>query len=243
MRRPNPQNVTPPVPIRIPNLIGRYTNLGAQGAPQTEEVLNAGTATALYGAQSLAFGSVLNVPKPTVVNRNQFLDMNAYTPDGPDSADGFSKLGTPVFSKIILGLDGQENRYTDSQGREGQYTTVELDCALVDIEFNKNIVKTEIQGLNQSIKEFISNSDRNITITGRFDSTPGIAPIDFIINLNNLFSAPIPIPVKNYYLNNNNIYYIVIMPGSRIWQSEGGYSYQEFTIEAVSDIPMTEMLP
>ena len=197
----------------------------------------------LYGAQSLAFGSSLNIPKPTIANRNQFLDMNAYTPDQADSPDGFSKLGTPVYNRIVLGLDGQENRYTDSQGREGSYQTVELDCALIDIEFNKNVVKTDIQGLDQSVKEFISNGDRNITITGRFDSTPGIAPIDFIMNLNTLFSAPVPIPVSNYYLNSNNIYYIVIMPGTRIWQSEGGYSYQEFTIEAVSDVPMTEMLP
>ena len=240
MNKPQPQYQTPPTAVRIPNLIGRYSQLGPQQGLTTDLVPVAAASTALGLVQTGAF-AILNIPKPTVVNNNQFVGMDmTYNSDSPD---GISKLNTGVFGKIILGEDGKENRWTDQQGNEGSYQTVELDCAIVDIQFNKNVVKTEIQGLNQSIKEYISSGDRSITITGRFDSTPGVAPIDFIQNMNRLFNAPVPIPVSNYYLNINNIYYIVIMPGTRMWQTQAGYSSQEFTIEAVSDVPMTEMLP
>lgn len=183
---------------------------------------------------------------------------NSFSPSGgfpfisadTDTPDGISPLGTPVFGRIILGEEGKDgangevNEYTDSQGKKGSYKTVELDCALISsVDYNNKIVKTDIQGLPYSITEFISNGDNDVTITGIFNSTPGIAPLDFIFNLHCIFSAPVPIPVTNYYLNLIGINFIKICPGTTMGQSEGAYASQTFTIKAMSDVPMSEMLP
>lgn len=203
-----------------------------------------GETIARGGAQAAAF-LLLNIPKPQRSKNNQFQsieDRGAYQPDSPDRT---SALGTPVYGSITLGdgdADGR-NTYTDAQGVESFYRTVQIDCALVNIGFNPKVIKTDIQGLPQTIKEFISSGDNDVNITGIFNSTPGVAPMDFIINMSKLFAAPVPIPVTNYYLNANNIYYICIMPGTTMGQMEGEYATQRFTIVAISDVPMTEMLP
>jgi hypothetical protein len=202
-------------------------------------------------AQAAAF-MLLNIPKNnTTPGQEQFerdfkpYALNSYNPDEPDAR---SPLGTPIYGRIILGKaspDGEDavNRYTDAQGREGFYQTVVLDCALVSVDFNNKVVVTNIQGAPTSIKEFICSGDNDVTITGIFNSTPGIAPMEFINNLNLLFTAPVAIPVTNYFLNQLNIRYLVIMPGTAMSQTPGSYASQIFNIKAISDVPMTEMLP
>lgn len=158
---------------------------------------------------------------------------------------GNSPMGGRIYP-ITLGADSADgtNTYTDAQGNEGSYKTIELDCAIVEaVDFNNKVVVTNIQGLPYSNKEFISNGDNDITITGIFNSVQGMAPVDFIANMKAIFNAPVPIPVTNYYLNLLGIYYIVIMPGTTMGQMKGGYATQMFTIKAISDVPMTELLP
>lgn len=231
-----------PIINRVPNIRAIYS--GGNNTPerlQDSGLLIATETGVLTAAQAAAFNLLRLPSNPNGNDNSQFSSIQStFTGDEPE---GTSMLGTPVFGRIILGLDGQENRFTDSQGVEGSFTTIELDCALVDIQNNKNVITTNIQGLNQTIKEYISNADESVTITGRFDSVVGVAPIEFIQNFSKMLRAPIPIPVTNYFLNNNNIFYLVVMPGSRVWQAEGGYAYQEFVIEALSDVPLSEMLP
>lgn len=217
-------------------------NTGKPLKPQ-EDLSMLGHTGAVVGMQSSAF-ALLRLGAGDPVKRSQFAEnqgVNAF-PEY-DTPDAVSKLGTPVYGRIVLGDTEKENTYTDAQGRQGSYQTVELDCALVTVEFNSKIVSTNIQGLGQTIKEFISSGDNDITIQGIYNSTPGVAPIDFIINMGRIFSAPVPIPVNNYYLNSLNIFYIVIFPGTTMGQLEGGYATQTFTIKAVSDVPMLQMLP
>jgi Domain of unknown function (DUF6046) len=197
--------------------------------------------------QAAAFGT-LNLPTSPLVPLKAFdfqfgtlADPGALLTDRPD---GTSPLGTPVFGRITLGDPKKgTNDYTDAQGNAGSYETVDLDCALVDVDFNSKVVVTNIQGASTSIKEFIASGDNDITIKGVFNSTPGVAPLDFIHNLNQIFKCPQAIPVENYYLNALDIYWIVIMPGTTMGQVEGGYATQFFTIKAVSDIPSDELLP
>jgi hypothetical protein len=199
---------------------------------------------AVTAAQAAAF-NILRIPRPHITNKNQFKSfLSNPTYQEPDSPDGYGPLGTPIYGSIVLGdPDKEDNQYTDAQGNTMRYKTVELDCAIVTLDFNNQIIKTNIQGLNQTIKEYISSGDNDVTITGIYNSTPGVAPMDFIIAMSVLFSAPVAIPVQNYYLNANNIYFIVIMPGTTMGQAEGGYATQTFTIKAMSDVPMDQMLP
>lgn len=196
---------------------------------------------AVITAQTAAF-LTLRLKTPSTENQDQFSALNTIlTPDDPDAT---SALGTPIYGQLILGRnDGELNTYTDAQGNAGYYRTMILDCALVDVDFNSKVVITNIQGLKTSIKEFISSGDNDITITGIYNSTPNVAPKEFILNLNALFSAPVPIPVYHYKLELLNINYIVIMPGTSMPSMEGGYATQTFTIKAITDSPMTQMLP
>ena len=224
------------------NFQGQYLGFYAgPEQPMPDYSMPAETAV-ITAAQSAAF-LLLNLPKPYLERLNRFKTRFPPGSYNPDSPEGSSLLNTPVYGRIILGKDGQSNDYTDAQGKAGTYQTIDLDCALCSVEFNNKVVVTNIQGLPTSIKEFISNGDNDVTITGIYNKTPGVAPLDFIMNLNDLFRAPVPIPVTNYYLNHLNIYYIVIMPGTSMAQEQGQYSSQSFTIKAVSDVPMTEMLP
>lgn len=238
-----PLSAPPQVPTLPPILKGQMADPNGKPLSPKASLSMLSETGAVIAAQSGAF-ALLRIGMPLSNAYDQFGEnrgVNAFPEYDP--ADGISKLGTPVYGKIVLGDTEKANTYTDAQGRTGSYTTIELDCALVNVEFNNKIVLTNIQGLGQTIKEFISSGDRDITITGIYNSTPGVAPIDFIINLNSLFTAPVPIPVNNYYLNNLDIFYIVIMPGTAIGQQEGGYATQTFTIKAMSDVPMQQMLP
>ena len=211
--------------------------------PDNSMLLETGAVTA---AQIAAF-QLLRLPNPPnyPTNQNQFdsfFTPKTYVP--ADTPDGYGPLGTPIYGSIILGdPDLLDNKYTDAQGNQSSYKTIELDCAICTVDYNNKVVRTDIQGLPYSITEFMSSGDNDITITGIYNSTPGVAPMDFIIALSKLFSAGVSIPVQNYFLNAQNIYYIKIMPGSSLPQTEGGYATQTFTIKALSDVPMNSMLP
>jgi hypothetical protein len=177
----------------------------------------------------------------------------SYSPDTPEI---ISSIGTPQYGTVILGsLSGiatvptkkiyknSANDYKDALGNNGSYPTIVLDIALVTVKFNNQVIRTTIQGLPYTIKEYISGSDYDITITGTFSNPVNQAPLDFIAAMNDMLNAPVSIPVTNYFLNNFNIYYLVIMPGCSLPQLQGEYSNQTFSISAVSDVPVTTILP
>lgn len=229
---------------------GKYTGAGLGTPPSPafplplNGLINTAETIGVGALQKTLFGK-LNIPTLSKQPDNNF-DVLARDYAGADTPDSYSAgtlAGMPIYGKIILGNESGSNTWTDAQGNAGSYQTVELDCAICNIDFNNQVVRTEIQGLPYSVKEFMSSGDNDVTITGIFNSTPDVAPMDFIINLSLLFAAPVPIPVTNYFLNANNIYYIVCMPGCQLPQEKGGYSYQKFTIKAISDVPPTSMLP
>lgn len=229
-------------PLKTPPTPARYRGAALPNAPMPSFYF--GNSGGLMAAETFLIGAALTKKYEGLANG--FVE-----PDEPDgySGNGRTSLtdstlpGQPIYGKIILGDPNKSaNEWTDAQGVTSSYQTVELDCAICTIDFNNQVIKTDIQGLPYSVKEFMSSGDNDITITGIYNSTPGVAPIDFIINLNDLFSAGVAIPVQNYFLNNNNIYWIVIMPGTSLPQEQGGYAYQKFTIKALSDVPPTDTI-
>lgn len=170
----------------------------------------------------------------------QYIDPDVF--DNPNGGKK-TKLGGMAYPIILGDPNKTVNEYIDNQGKKQSFQTVSLDCAICSVDFNPKVVLTEIQGLPYTIKEFISSGDNGVTITGIYNSTPNIAPMDFIRNMNDIFSASIPIQVTNYYLNELGIYYIVVMSGTNMGQQEGGYSIQTFTIKCISDEAMTTILP
>jgi len=163
----------------------------------------------------------------------------------PDQRDATSDIGTPIYGRIVLGEnnDGFSNDYTDNQGNPQSYPTLVIDCAIIVVDYNQQVIRTNIQGRGNSIKEYISSGDNDVTITGIFTSLADQAPYDFINAINNIFNASVSIPVTNTYLNLLGINYLVLMPGCQLPQVQGGIAIQNFTIKAVSDTPLTAWLP
>jgi hypothetical protein len=156
------------------------------------------------------------------VDRNKKSDPSLYN----------SKLGTPVYTDLTI----EEFTYTIDNV---SYTVPKLQLydVLVDVSMSKNIVKTPIQGLNGTVKEYISDGDSDVVLRGRITGQNGQYPFNEVKALDKLVSAPVAFKVNSRYLQNLDIDTIVIE--SIKWgQTEGGYSYQEFEIQCCTDFPI-----
>lgn len=172
-----------------------------------------------------------------------------YDPDTPDVID-YSKVfgqvfaNMPIYGSLELGnVDPNSgNEYTGIDGNEYAFSNIIFPIAIVQAVQPKRIVKTDIQGLDGSIKEYIGMGDWQVTINAIVNMPADQAPIDFLNAIADIIKAPVPIPVTNYYLNELGITYLVI-EDVNLSQVEGEYSNQNIVITACSDTPLTEFLP
>jgi len=108
---------------------------------------------------------------------------------------------------------------------------------LISCVFPRNIVKTEIQGRNGTVKEYIGEGDAQISFRGVITGGNGHYPKQEVYNLMQLVKAPVSVPIVSDYLNNLGINAVVFDDRS-FEQEEGGYSYQTFSVNAMSDAPV-----
>ena len=94
------------------------------------------------------------IPNGTTVGEDADFDSNGQS--------FTSYLGTPVFSN----LDFIGGSYKNLQGEQIEYEDLRIDTVLFDVSQQKNVVTTEIQGRNGTIKEYISDGDFAINISG-----------------------------------------------------------------------------
>jgi hypothetical protein len=99
------------------------------------------------------------------------------------------------------------------------------------------IIKTQIQGKNGTVKEYISKDDFAITINGIIAGENGQYPETEALALQRMAEAPVPIPVVSRFLNALEIYNIVVVDYS-MPQTAGGISKQDFTLICISDEPL-----
>jgi hypothetical protein len=139
-------------------------------------------------------------------------------------------LKTPVMQDITL----QSVSYTDPQtGTTKKTPEIKMIDILMSVNLPTIIVKTPIQGMNGTVKEYIGEDDWQITINGFLLAPNGQNPSGEIVDLKNMKRARVPIPVICTYLNNLDIFNIVIEDFA-MTQDPGGYSKQAFTITAIS---------
>jgi len=89
----------------------------------------------------------------------------------PDKAIKTSMLGTPIMSNITLIAPAYNS---DEQREEGAFETesggyidrIDLDHVMVSVKQQKMIVKTQVEGMDGTIKEYVSLGDYEITIDG-----------------------------------------------------------------------------
>lgn len=143
-----------------------------------------------------------------------------------------SSLGTPVLTN--LQFTGQT--WTDQYGKTQTFKTLVFDAILVTVNQSKNIITTDIQGRNGTVKEYIGDGDYSITINGIITGPNGHYPKDEVKDLKRMLNANIAISVVSWYLQNLDVSSIVVKD-YEIAQEAGGYSFQNFSINALSDTP------
>ena len=172
---------------------------------------------------------------PAAVNlANKYLPLNVPLIDINDLPTGVSPLGTPVFDSLRF-LPG---RYTTQQNPAGVvYQGLLINTVIFEANQQKNIVKTFVQGRENSIKEYISGGDISISITGSLvndvfrDFYPTLQVESFIA----LMKVPKALKVQSKFLDNLAITDITI-ESWRLFQQNGRRNMQDFVITAVNDI-------
>jgi len=151
-----------------------------------------------------------------------------------------SMLNTPVMCNLIL----KAENYMDIEGFLGSFLEMKFDDILVDVAMQKHIIMTPVQGLNYTVKEYISDGDFALTIKGRLTGVmlqgnvaagqSGVFPAMEMENFISLIKCPTSLEVESWYLNRMGITNIVIQY-VKIPQHAGRYSTQEFEIHAYSE--------
>lgn len=143
----------------------------------------------------------------------------------------FSMLGTPV----VIDLKFESVTYKDFN-KNITYRTpdVTFETVLCTVSQAKKIIKTEIQGRDGTVKEYIGMDDYQVTINGIIVGENRVHPKNKVLQLKSVLDAPVSIPVVSEFLNNLGIFNIVINDYS-LPQEAGGYSKQDFSINALSD--------
>lgn len=171
--------------------------------------------------------------RPLAVRDNPY-DGKVNQADDRDPELYKSALGTPV----VIDLTFQSVTYTDFiQNRQVTTDEVRLETVLCTVNRPTIIVKTQIQGRNGTVKEYISKDDYQLTINGIIAGQNGQYPEAEALAVQRMAEAPVAIPVVSRFLNGMGIYNIVVTDYS-MPQNAGGISRQDFTINAISDEPL-----
>lgn len=169
--------------------------------------------------------------------------MGAYIPfDATRSAKMGGMGGIPVFVDLVLcGPSGDPNKrdtYRDNiTNKIIGIPTIKFEAVLCTIDIVANIVKTQIQGRNGTVKEYIGMDDAKVIIQGVIAGTNGVYPQTEVSELYKWAIAPVSKGVVCPYLQNLGIDKLVV-EDVNIPQIAGGYSYQTFTINCISDLPV-----
>ncbi len=152
-----------------------------------------------------------------------------------DQEIGRSKIfNQPIYSDVTF----QSGTYTDQNNQNINYSELNVEDVLITVMNTKNIIETTLQGRNGTVKEYISDGDYTITISGKiYGKGMNNHPQDDVQKLHNICLAPQSIKVTSSFLKLFNVEDIVIKTYT-IDQLEGIRNYQPFTLNCVSDYPL-----
>ncbi len=109
-----------------------------------------------------------------------------------------NRFGLPVFQPVII------------RGVRGVFDDLLLESAIVGCNRPKEIVVTKVRGRNNTVKEFISNGDWVVNVSGIIANTDNTFPLEQLKQLNKVFSYQGSLRVVNEKLNALGIHEIVI---------------------------------
>jgi len=194
-------------------------------------------------AKRLARGFGLPIVKRAFINKADF--------DSGDRPEGKSLFGTPLFGTLFIHapsfetFEYDENNKTYVAGvtplggtkRIGDHDGIFADGVIIDVSNQRNIVMTQISGMDGTVKEFINNGDYSVVIKGYFaTSVPDKYPEEEVALLNSYCSAPVALTMTNDFLNNYFGISSVVVVNYSFHQQEGVRNVQYFELNCVSDI-------
>lgn len=203
--------------------------------------ISAARTAAILGFQS---AQVVNLKTNPYEGRAEL--QSKYTKDEPL---GLSSLGTPIYTDLsLLGCTYTDNitnqvitlpndQFRGAGGQANSSYYLNLESVIIQINQSLRVIKTEIQGRNGTVKEYIGADDMQITVNGVLTGRNGVYPRESVDRLKKWLDAPVTKGVTAWWLNNLGVNNIVIESYS-IPQTRGGYSYQVFSFNAVSDTPV-----
>ena len=179
-----------------------------------------------------------NVTKPN----DDFKDLKVPIADSPATPQK-SQLGTPIWTNLIFTPANYTDPITNESldvptGADGN--SFMLTSVILTVTGNKNIIATPIQGRNSTVKEYIARNDYKINIKGglfggnqkRTDIANDLNRLRAIWEFNQSIQVQAPV-LQEWGISS------IVIEDISIPESMGGYSYQMFEINAISD---TELL-
>jgi hypothetical protein len=155
-------------------------------------------------------------------------------PTNPDDFSRDSVFGTPVYSNIEI----EPYNYETLDGETVEVKNgIIIDTVLITVSQSKNIVKTPIQGRNGTVKEYVSDGDFQIDISGKIVADSNNYPETEVNELVRILKSPIPIPIISEFLQWFDIHEIVV-ENYNVPQIMGVRNEQIFSIQCVSDTPV-----
>lgn len=151
-----------------------------------------------------------------------------------DDIQKTSLFGTPIWSNLLLPAAS----YRALDGTIIELSEVEIDTALFTVSQGKNIVTTDIQGRNGTVKEYISDGDYSVNIYGAIigeneNTYPEALVLDFLEHL----QAPVSLKIESEFLSLFDIDEIVFTSFD-FPQRRGSRDFQAFSASALSDRPL-----
>ena len=140
-----------------------------------------------------------------------------------------SQLGKAIFSDL---------QFVEIGG----FKHIPIDIVLYDVRQAKNIVKTDIIGRDGSPKEYIGESDFEITIRGVICGDNGVYPFDRVSNLVEFLRQKTSLGIVSQYLNNIFDINEIVVREYAFEQAEGSQSHQKFEIMCWSDKPVEVLI-
>lgn len=165
-------------------------------------------------------------------------------PDENAPTDQVSYLGTPVFSNLLF----KPGEYKNKDGDPVEFGNIlknekneffRVDTVLIDVSQQKQIIKTNIQGVAGTVKEYISKGDYQLTIRGALVDPNGQRyPEEQVQQLKEYLEAETALEVASRFLDDIFDIQTIVIESFTFPQLEGSQNVQLFEVSAVSDDPI-----
>ena len=116
-----------------------------------------------------------------------------------------SRLGTPVYSDLSIAPGSyMVDKATIS------YNAIHLPDALFTVRKRKRVIVTSINGASSDVLEYTGSESAQISCTVKIYGSNLNYPLNDIDNFHLMLESNQPIQVNSWYLNQLEIYYVVI---------------------------------